>query len=93
MTESILNWDGYIGTNVPDYSWTYSASADTEPNQWAQIEFGSLTNVQRNEVIAIAIREAQGVLKEFFEEITDENLKVDVDALQEYIDSFMKKAT
>ena len=93
LTESILNWDGYIGTYVPDHCWTYSASADTEPNQWAQIEYGVLTDLQRNEVIAISIREARNILKEFFEEITDENLKVDVDALQEYIDSFMKKAT
>lgn len=101
-----LNWDGYVGTNVPNYNWTYNSSSDAELNPWVRIEssdaelnpwerieYGVLTDLQRNEVIAISIREARNILKEFFEEITDENLKVDVDALQEYIDSFMKKAT
>lgn len=87
--------DGYgnVTTSIPIYDWTYTAttSADTEP-ALERIEVG-LSDRQKNEAITIANFEARRILKEFFEEITDENLKVDVDALQEYIDSFMKKAT
>ena len=94
-----LNWDGYITTSIPIYDWTSTTTdhvlesvvADTCPT-WAQSEVG-LSDRQKDEAITIANFEARRILKEFFEEITDENLKVDVDALQEYIDSFMKKAT
>ena len=95
-----MDGNGNITTSIPIYDWAYTTTtdyvseslvADTYPT-WAQSEVG-LSDRQKNEAITIANFEARRILKEFFEEITDENLKVDVDALQEYIDSFMKKAT
>lgn len=91
----ITNWDRLVGSTTP-FNWdTTATNINTNVNTyptWERAEVG-LSEHQKNEVITIANYEARRILKEFFEKITDENLKVDVDALQEYIDSFMKKAT
>ena len=86
-----LNWNGFVGSTTP-FDWDTTITNINTETEWGRIEVG-LSDRQKNEAITIANFEALRILKEFFEEITDENLKVDVDALQEYIDSFMRKAT
>lgn len=83
--------DGYgnVTTAIPIYDWIHTTTTGNDAYPWERAEVG-LSDHQKNEATTIANYEARRILKEFFEEITDENLKVDVDALQEYIDSFMK---
>lgn len=64
---------------------------DAPVRTWAPVSFDEY----KMKEIATSIAEsvANNILGNFFREITDENLKVDVDALQAYIDNFMKSAS
>lgn len=71
-------WENYKGWNWQE------AVSNTYRSPYFQIE--DTKSIARDE----AYKTANNILKDFFERITDENLKVDVGALQEYIDDFVK---